>query len=333
VGIPKAIIVFFYTYLLAKPFGWIFKRKTQKINYTSSSYKTKIWSILKTIIIFIYNTIIALLKFIFIDNAPQQTMSKPEKNTTTNKANNAIKSKTFVPKGKPIAYGGEAEIYKKGFGTLAKVYFPKRATQLKYDVITKLINMNLPKNIITPTAILNNKQGDFIGYEMPKAKGIPLEELFFQGGLQKYFPKYNLLDILELCLTIVYSYKELHKYSIIAGDISHGNILIVDKSKINIIDTDSFQINKPNGVGQFLYTRPNNFHKSEDSYMKNTADDAFAVTVLVFRLLLGGYTPYHEDNNYKITNAFYPFDPQNQHAGNQYIPDDIIKSYHNYQIN
>jgi hypothetical protein len=34
-------------------------------------------------------------------------------------------------------------IYKKGFRTLAKVYFPKQATQLKYDVITKLINMNL----------------------------------------------------------------------------------------------------------------------------------------------------------------------------------------------
>ncbi|RLA83275.1 MAG: hypothetical protein DRG78_04865 [Epsilonproteobacteria bacterium] len=308
---PKVIIIFIFTYTIKKPFGLIFKRKSKQnisipIKKTSS---ISFWKIITITISFIWKWFIVFpFKLLFIDD---------------NK-----RVKTFTPKGKGFNAGGEGEVYSSGFNKIIKIFHKDQATQLKLDVINKLIDMDLPKFIIKPTSVVQDKAGNFIGYEMPKAKGVPLEELYFEGGLAKYFPKYNLLDIFDLSITIVNAYEQLHKYSIIAGDINDGNLFVVNSFDVNIIDTDSFQINRPNGVGKILYTRPINHNKSEDSYMKNYSDDTFAIIVLIFRLMLGGYAPYHEDDNYEIKDTYFPFQPNNPSYSNNVVPKDIIKSYH-----
>ena len=313
---PKAILIFLFIYLLIKPFKWVFKRPAKQNNLMTikKSSNKSLWKFTISILLFTWRWFIIFpFKLLFVDD---------------NK-----KIKKFTPKGKPIGYGGEAEIYKSGFNTLIKIFHKNQATQLKLDVISKLIDTDLPNFVIKPISVVHDNHGTFIGYEMQKAKGIELEELFFEGGMAKYFPKYTLLDLLDLSITIIDSFTKLHQYSIIAGDISHGNILIQNKFKINIIDTDSFQLNQPNGVGQQLYTRPINFHKSDDKYMKNQSDDAYAIVVLIFRLFHYGYTPYMENDDYKIEDTHFPFKPNDINYSHEVMPE-IIKSYHRlpYQL-
>ena len=308
---PKAIILYLYTYILKKPFGWIFKKRSKQHNSIpiKKTNNISIWKILVSVSSFLWRWLIVFpFKFIFI--------------------NENKRIKTFTPKGKGFNAGGEGEVYSSGFNKIIKIFHKDQATQFKLEVINKLIDMDLPKFIIKPTAVVQDKVGNFIGYEMPKAKGVALEELYFEGGFVKYFPKYNLLDIFDLSITMVNAYGQLHKYSIIAGDINDGNLFVVNSFDVNIIDTDSFQINRPNGVGKILYTRPINHHKSEDNYMKNHSDDTFAIIVLIFRLMLGGCTPYHEDDNYEIKDTYFPFQPDNPSYSNNVVPQDIIKLYH-----
>jgi hypothetical protein len=61
------------------------------------------------------------------------------------------------------------------------------------------------------------------------AKGVELGELFLPNGLSNTFPKYNLIDLIDLSVTIIQAYQSIHKESIICGDISFRNILVNSK--------------------------------------------------------------------------------------------------------
>jgi len=70
-------------------------------------------------------------------------------------------------------------------------------------------------------------------------------------------------------------------------------ILVKDENKVYFIDTDSFQIEGyPCPVGMISYTRPLHHKKRYNSYLRTKADDIFAVTILVFQILMLGKHPY-----------------------------------------
>ena len=71
------------------------------------------------------------------------------------------------------------------------------------------------------------------------------------------------------------------------------NILLKKEEEINFIDTDSFQIEAyPCSVGMVPYTRKIHHGKRYESYLRTKEDDIFAVTTLVFQLMLPGKLPY-----------------------------------------
>jgi hypothetical protein len=211
---------------------------------------------------------------------------------------------------KPLAEGGEAIIYRVSVRRVAKIFHDGHATSDKEKKLNKLLKSNLPNNVLKPTELLYDKDGKFVGYIMSFANGVELGELFLPNGLNNTFPQYNLIDLTQLCLTIIQAYQSIHQESIICGDISFRNILVNSKNKVYILDVDSFQIGSPSPAGLDTYTRTCNQGKSFKGYMRNIEDDSYAITMLVFQILHYGYLPYGGDDVKSIKDGICLFNPE-----------------------
>jgi DNA-binding helix-hairpin-helix protein with protein kinase domain len=207
-----------------------------------------------------------------------------------------------------IGMGGEASVHESEDGSYAKIFNNKIDLDYKKNVVEKLYKTQLSNSIITPKELLFDKNKNFIGYTMEKKEGVELGKLLLPKGMQ-HFPKYTLADIIDLCITIINTYSEIHKESIIVGDINPRNILVYNKTTISIIDTDSFQIGKPSPAYLDTYRRRKYLDKNILSYMRSIRDDSYAITTLIFQLLHYGIPPYGGTNIEALKEAKYIFNP------------------------
>ncbi|MDF1876121.1 hypothetical protein JHD48_10290 [Sulfurimonas sp. SAG-AH-194-I05] len=226
-----------------------------------------------------------------------------------------------------FAKGGEANIHNISNRFIAKIYHQGKATNNKLDVAHKLINSNLPANVIVPTEVLYDENNNHVGYKMKRVSGIELGLLLLQNGIIKHFPKYNLLDVIELCITIVDTFKSINDESIICGDINPRNILVKDKRNISVIDVDSFQIGRPATTGLEEYTRQIHYGKSFDSYMRTVEDDAYAIATIIFQLLHKGAFPFGGTDTDSIQNGIYLYHPTNKNTHN--VQAELVNTHHN----
>ena len=243
-----------------------------------------------------------------------------------------VKSKVFnnSKNQKPIARGGEAKIYATSRNTLAKIFLPNQAISNKLNTITMLMQLQLPNNIATASYILNDVNNNFIGYEMQKLKGVELGLLFLPNGMKKHFKKYNLIDLLTLSISILDLFEVIHQESLIVGDINPRNILVESKDKVALIDTDSFQVGKPSGVGQAIYTRAINIGRPYSSYLRTIADDTYAISVIIFQILHYGALPYGSSNIDDLKYANYLYSP-NSHTNHNVNPE-LVKAHHRLSL-
>lgn len=243
-----------------------------------------------------------------------------------------LKVKTFKnPKQyKSIASGGEAHIYAVSKKSLAKIYKSNYATSEKLDTFQTLMDIPFPKSVVVPSAILHNEDGDFIGYEMPKAKGVELGLLFLPNGIIKNFPKYTLIDAVTLALSVLEIFHKINQESIIVGDINPRNILVEDKEKVSVIDTDSFQLNRPSGVGQPVYTHPKKIGQKYSSYMRTIKDDTFALSTIIFQILHYGALPYGSSDVDVLKSANYLYSPNSKNNSN--VHPDLASAHHRLSL-
>jgi len=145
-----------------------------------------------------------------------------------------------------------------------------------------------------PEYIVYNSNKEFVGYLMPQANGHELKtSIFIRPLLETKFPNWNRLHLAKVAFNILLKIEKLHEYNIILGDINPSNILIKNENNIYFIDTDSFQIeNYPCSVGMLPYTRRIHHGKKYEEYLRTKEDDIFAVSVLIFQLMLPGKLPY-----------------------------------------
>jgi len=226
-----------------------------------------------------------------------------------------------------FAKGGEANIHNISKRLIAKIYHQGKATKNKLNVAHKLINANLPANVIVPIEVLYDENNNHVGYKMKRVAGVELGLLLLQNGIIKHFPKYNLLDVIELCITIVDTFKSINDESIICGDINPRNILVKDKRNISVIDVDSFQIGRPATTGLEEYTRQIHYGKSFDSYMRTIEDDAYAIATIIFQLLHRGSFPFGGTDTDSIQNGIYLYHPTNKSTNN--VQSELVDAHHN----
>lgn len=194
--------------------------------------------------------------------------------------------------------GGEGTVYKIDINDkiVAKIYHKGKLTERKKAKITTLISKNIIiPGVCLPTELVYNIQGEAIGYLMPLVKGRSLDGTIFKGekGFTRFFPTWTRDDLLDLCITIVSTIQELHKKGIIIGDINGSNILIESPNKVNFVDTDSFQVEGfPCPVGKEDFTAPELQGKKYDSFLRTEGNENFAITTLLFEILMYGQKPY-----------------------------------------
>jgi len=191
--------------------------------------------------------------------------------------------------------GGEGSVYLTNTNYICKIYKQEKVTLFRKEKIKRLITNNIKvKNICLPEFIVYNNRKEFVGYIMSQADGHEIKTSIFIPPLFKQkFPHWNRLHLAKVAFNILKKVEELHSYNIILGDINPSNILIKDENNIFFIDTDSFQIEEyPCSVGMVAYTKKERHGQRYENYLRDKDDDIFAVSVLVFQLMLPGKLPY-----------------------------------------
>ncbi|MBR1647213.1 MAG: zinc-ribbon domain containing protein [Selenomonadaceae bacterium] len=193
-----------------------------------------------------------------------------------------------------VGSGGEGSVYKTDFdGYVAKIYKPEKITRLRHEKLKLMLSKDINcEGVCFPLAMIHNQRNEFVGYLMRAASGKDLgKSVFMPMLLKKYFPKWNRVDTVQLCVTILKKIKYLHDRNVILGDINPYNILVVSPTEVYFVDTDSYQVEGficP--VGMPLFTAPELQKKKYG--LRTLGNENFAVTTLLFMIMHPGKPPY-----------------------------------------
>lgn len=220
-----------------------------------------------------------------------------------------------------VGSGHEAICYLASNIIVAKIFKPKTLAKLqaKHKKVQHLINLqNQNKSLCFPKHNLYNSNKEFIGYTMLRANGVELKKaLIDPNGQDKYLPDWSFRNSIELCRTLAKTITDIHNLKLIVGDVNPSNILIQNSRTVYFIDTDSYQVgNMPCTVGMQEYTRKKYINNPDYNYIKNTADDSYAIYVISFQVLMGGKLPYSHKGGDTVINdirkGYFPYHPTNQ---------------------
>lgn len=204
--------------------------------------------------------------------------------------------KREVKLGKELSSGGEGVIYATNIpNVVAKIYKPDKIIKAKYEKLKLMITKDIDcKGVCFPMSVVYNKQNEFVGFLMKKARGKELQKcVFIPQLLRKQFPDWTKRETVKLCLSILEKIKYLHDRNIILGDINPNNILVVSPEEVYFVDTDSYQIGGyPCPVGTINFTAPEIQRKEFNVFLRTVGNERFAVATLLFMIMLPGKPPY-----------------------------------------
>ena len=208
-------------------------------------------------------------------------------------------SGTKVRLTKRLGDGGEGEVFETNMPDLVcKIYNEKNRTSHREEKLKRMVGCGFKcPGICWPTEIVLNGKEDFVGYLMPRAKGVTLQPSVFVPKLllEKTFPDWDRISLVRLAVTILEKISYLHRNNIIMGDINPRNILVASPTEVYFVDTDSFQIEElPCTVGTITFTAPEMQGKKFGSFLRTLGNEYFAVATLMFMIMLPGKPPYSQ---------------------------------------
>lgn len=227
--------------------------------------------------------------------------------------------------GRQISAGGEGIIYEvESRDQVCKVYHPEKLTQLKKQKIELMVSRRIERpGICWPTDVATNTAGEFVGYLMPRAYGQTMQSaMFVKPKLEKTFPNWCRLDLVNVAGTFLDHVDFLHSHNIIIGDINPMNLLVTpDSTAVWIVDTDSFQIEAfPCPVGTVNFTPAEIQGLNYSGFLRTVEHELFAVATMIFMILFPGKAPYSQQgggspaDNIKSRNFPYRFAKQSGRA-------------------
>lgn len=200
---------------------------------------------------------------------------------------------------KEITSGGEGVIYETDAqSVVCKIYKQSCLTNIRREKIELMLSRPIHREgLCWPLDISFNKDGEFVGYVMPKAAGKPIQStMFVKPVLHKNFPNWQRRNLVDICLQFLRQVEFLHQMNIIIGDINPLNLLLsTDGSKLWLVDTDSFQIEAyPCPVGTVNFTAPEIQGIDYATFMRTKEHEAFSVATMLFMILHPGKSPYSQ---------------------------------------
>lgn len=230
--------------------------------------------------------------------------------------------------GKGIAVGGEGAVYEvlEDRRLVAKVYrstISEKALASRSEKIQSMIdnpvfcpNRNgFGTRLVWPIEKLTF-QNSFCGFLMPRVPGIakPLNEVILSKNRPWDFKLY-------CCLNLARLVSNVHNSGHIIGDFNPTNFFVSADSTVVAIDTDAYTIYDARTdrlykctVGIAEYVLPG----LTSGFTKDS--DRFALAIILFRLLMDGYHPFHgkKANDIEVIpfmrKRVFPYDPRCEEA-------------------
>lgn len=220
-----------------------------------------------------------------------------------------------------FAEGGEAAIWSiNGHPqSVAKIFHsPSAAHQDKLETMLAYPPVKGEKLAVAwPNELLFCK-GQFVGYQMPKVSAsIPIFHFYNPARRASldalYRPNYPWPYVLHhVAKNLAAAVKQIHAGGHVIGDLNESNVLVDNRAIVTLVDADSFQIRGEliekarrwpfgtkteqeihhNVVGKAEFTAPELQGADFKSVVRTPEHDHFALSVLIFYLLMEGYHPY-----------------------------------------
>ncbi len=234
-----------------------------------------------------------------------------------------------------IGKGGQATVYRVAGSSsyLAKIY-----TQPRPEDEKKLTWMvaNPPDDpsaslqhasIAWPSTLLYQPNQTFAGYLMPFVKNAVAVLNVFNPRLRaRTLPEFDIRYLHRTARNLAAALGALHARDYIVGDLNESNVMVTPTTLVTMIDTDSFQVRAtPRGkppiiypcpVGKFEYLPPELQAQSLKDVYRLPEHDRFALSVLIFQLLMDGNHPFRAKWNRpgevppleeRIRQGWYPY--------------------------
>ncbi len=211
---------------------------------------------------------------------------------------------------KEIGRGGEGVVYAVAGrnDVVAKIYHSEQRTYSREAKLLSMISQPpldysqtfaLPHiSLAWPTDLLFEADA-FAGFLMPRIERSPNLVALFNPLLRRQrFPQADGRFLYHTAQNLAVVLAALHSRSHVVGDLNQKNILVKANALVTLVDTDSFQIGDGKGhcyhcpVGVPDYTAPELQGQPLASINRQPYHDCFALSVLLFQLLMEGYHPF-----------------------------------------
>jgi serine/threonine protein kinase len=128
-----------------------------------------------------------------------------------------------------------------------------------------------------------------VGFTMPFHSGSALQSLYVRGAAEQLSGSYK--ERLTIAANLSRAVEIVHEAGHIIGDLDGKNVLVLPASQIALIDADSFQLSSGKDifksiVGKPEFLPPELQGQSLRNVVRKREHDAFALAVIVFRLLM-----------------------------------------------
>ena len=220
-----------------------------------------------------------------------------------------------LTEGGEAARGGEGAIYlcQGQQGLVAKIYHPDQLTAERRNKLRAMLARDPGlRGLCWPVHLLNNGEGQFVGYLMERAPegAMPFSKTVLKiGGRavhEELLKGWTRRDLIRSALRAAQLMDSLHRQNILMGDVNAGNFMVdlTNSGSVCIVDTDSFQFGGyPCPVGTDEFTCPFVRQGGENvprprgpvrygRLMRSLEEEQFSLAVLLFEILFCGLNPF-----------------------------------------
>jgi WD40 repeat protein/serine/threonine protein kinase len=210
--------------------------------------------------------------------------------------------------GPPMARGGEAAIYTlpDRAAILGKVYHkptPEHADKLAVMISNPPADPTARQghaSIAWPAQRLldDGEPGRCVGFVMPRVeKARPLFDAFNPKSRLQAWPLFHYGYLLRTARNLAAAVRALHARGYVLGDLNESNVLVNGQALVTVVDTDSFQVRDGGRVFRCVVGKPeyaaSEVQGADFAVVDRTPkQDAFALAVLIFQLLMQGAHPF-----------------------------------------
>lgn len=193
-----------------------------------------------------------------------------------------------------LGVGGEGTAYAVDGDRVVKIFDRDHLTRHRREKVALLAAREIQREgICTPTAVVRNAAGEFVGYMMPRARGSEFRVIMNPRRFLKAFPEWKKADLVEVCISFLEKVSYLHSLNIILGDINPKNVVVGADKSVWIIDADSWQLQGyPSPVGTAMFTAASALGKPYAETLRTREEELFAVATMLFMVLITGQFPY-----------------------------------------